>query len=101
MKEAFETSCTVRGNARTGRYPYIWFRGLNYSNERLRKRPSLIGKQIIVKDNPQDIRVLEARLRNGQRLGTLQLIGGLPIMNKAIRNIERKKKVRRLPDDIL
>ena len=75
MIDSVEVARKVLGNTRIGRRPHIIFQTIRYTNQQLISRPTLINKTLILTVNPNDIRTLDARLKNGQKLGTLERIG--------------------------
>ena len=71
---------------------------LRFTNERLRERPDLVRKKIVLSINRDDVRAIDARFMNGDRLGTLQMIGppiNAPMtmneLDRAVRDFRRQK----------
>jgi len=65
----------VRGNIQQGKRPYIEYEGVHYQNETLAGLPSLIGKQLSLRINTEDLRFINAYLPDGAALGTLRANG--------------------------
>lgn len=63
--------CTVKGSLQQGRRPYINLHGVRYSSRLLQQATDLIGKQIRVYMDTQDMRVVQAYLLNGAEFGPL------------------------------
>jgi hypothetical protein len=65
----------VNGNKETGRRPYIQIEGGEYRSDELSRNFNLVGKIIVVKVNPDDLRTVTAFLNDGSELGTLYVRG--------------------------
>jgi hypothetical protein len=63
--------CNVKGSLKQGRRPYINLHGVCYSSRLLQQATDLIGKQIRVYMDTQDMRVVQAYLPNGAEFGPL------------------------------
>ncbi len=70
-----EFLCTVRGNIKKGRRPYIQVLRERYSNELLAQMPELIGTKIRVIADEDDMRSVRSFLVGGRDLGTLRALG--------------------------
>ncbi len=63
--------CTVAGSLKSGKRPYINLHGVRYSSRLLQQATDLIGKQLRVFVDPQDLRIVQAYLPNGAEFGPL------------------------------
>ncbi len=70
MQPAYQ--CTVRGNKKRGVRPHINFYGACYSSTILGQGANLVGTDILIYFDPQDLRFVQAFLPNGAELGPLQ-----------------------------
>lgn len=66
---------TVRGNIKTGRHPYITYKGVEYRNDILSQSLGLIGQKLIIDINPDDISTIKGYFEDGTELGILTAIG--------------------------
>lgn len=88
---------TIRGNLKTGKRPYITYEGVTYRNELLSSTFDLIGTQIILLVNTQDIRFLKAFLKDGSEIGYVTASGRWGItphtlqMRKQVNALYRKR----------
>ncbi|RAT94015.1 hypothetical protein [Brevibacillus sp. Leaf182] len=88
---------TVRGNIKQGKRPYITFEGVEYRNELLSNTFDLIGEEIYLLVNTNDIRYLKAFLKDGGELGYITATGRWGItphtlqMRKQINALQRNK----------
>lgn len=64
--------CMVRGNKKRGVRPHINFYGACYSSTILGQGANLVGTDILIYFDPQDLRFVQAFLPNGAELGPLQ-----------------------------
>lgn len=65
--------CTVRGGAKEGRAPYVTFCGARHTNDVLRNRQDLVGKEIwVINHNEFDARVALASTLDGSPLGVIR-----------------------------
>lgn len=70
------TTRNISGSNEKGIRPYINFENVRYSSDFLRQSTHLIGKKVLVKFNPDDIRKLKLYLfENGEELGTVKAQG--------------------------
>lgn len=75
-----EFTRTIIGNKHTGTRPYVNFERVRYTSEFLRQSPHLIGKKVLLKVNPDDIRKIKIFLvDSGEEIGTIQAIGAWSI----------------------
>jgi hypothetical protein len=72
---AMQTTRTVRGSIKHGRRPYIQYEDERYTNEVLARSPDLIGTELTLIVNTDEIRSLRAFLPNGAELGVLCAMG--------------------------
>ena len=63
--------CTVRGSLIRGVRPYINLQGVRYSSAALQKAPDLMGKELRVYFDPQDLTLVQAYLSDGAEFGPL------------------------------
>lgn len=66
----------VRGNIKKGRRPYINYERARYTNEVLARSPELIGTELSILVDVDDVTSVLAVLPNGTELGYLTAIGG-------------------------
>lgn len=69
------TTRTVRGDIKTGKRPYIYYEGVEYRNDILVHAGELIGTELSLRVNVDDVRFLKAFLPDGSELGTLIATG--------------------------
>lgn len=65
----------IRGNKKSGRRPYITFKGVEYRNDILSQSVGLIGKKLIIDVNPDDIRTIKGYFEDGTYIGLLTAVG--------------------------
>lgn len=96
---AYQKYCTVRGNYKKGRRPYITYEGVEYRNEVLSRSFELIGQKLNIQINIDDIRVLKAYLEDGSEFGYLTANGKWGVIphslkvRKQINKLIREKQV--------
>lgn len=66
---------TIRGSMENGKRPYITYKGVEYRNDILSQSMGLIGQNLIVEINPDDIRTINAYFSDGSVLGLLTAVG--------------------------
>jgi len=66
---------TIRGNKTYGRRPYITYKGVEYRNDILSQSMGLIGQNLIIEINPDDIRTIRGYFSDGSALGILTAVG--------------------------
>jgi len=66
---------TVRGNVRSGKRPYIQYEGVEYRSETLALSAHLIGQELTLHVNVDDLRTIRAFLPDGSELGFLAAAG--------------------------
>ena len=66
---------TIRGNAKTGKRPYITYKGTEYRNEILSQSMGLVGQKLIIDVNPDDISTIKGFFEDGTELGILTAVG--------------------------
>lgn len=69
------TTRTVRGNAAKGRRPYIQFEDERYTSQVLARMPELIGTELTIIADTEDLRTIKAFLPDGAELGILDATG--------------------------
>lgn len=82
---AYQKYCTVRGNLKKGRRPYITYEGVEYRNDVLSRSFEMIGRKISVQINIDDIRVLKAYLEDGSEFGYLTANGKWGVIPHSLR----------------
>ncbi|TPG81259.1 transposase [Brevibacillus laterosporus] len=95
----FEMTITriIRGNMKGGKRPYITFEGVEYRNDIVSTTFGMIGEQIFLLVNTDDIRFLKAYLKDGSELGYFTPTGRWGItphslqMRKQVNGLARKK----------
>ena len=94
MSKIYEVTRVIVG----GRTPHVRFHTVRYTNERLRKRRDLVREKVVLTIDPDDMRSVDARFKNGHRLGTLKMIGtpinapiSLDELDRAVRDFKRQK----------
>nr|WP_294489189.1 hypothetical protein [uncultured Anaerosporobacter sp.] len=65
----------IRGKLGTGRRPYVSFEGAEYRSDTLSKSFQLVGKTLILRFNPDDIRVCMAFFEDGSEFCELCVVG--------------------------
>jgi len=97
----FRSERTVRGSVRAGRRPYVAYEGVEYRSEILARSPALIGKPLVLRVNPDDLRVVRAFFADGRELGPLTAISGWGVRphslqtRQAILALERQGRLTR------
>ncbi|MGG3871113.1 hypothetical protein [Brevibacillus laterosporus] len=95
----FEMTITriIRGSLKRGKRPYITFEGVEYRNDIVSSTFGMIGEQIFLLVNTNDIRFLKAYLKDGSELGYFTATGKWGVsphslqMRKQINGLVRKK----------
>ena len=67
--------CRVRGQIARGERPYITYMHVRYTSAQLSKRPALVGQQLRVHPDPQDLRQLVVATTSGEILEPLLASG--------------------------
>ena len=67
--------CRVRGQIARGERPYITYMHVRYTSLQLAKRPGLVGQQLRVHADPQDLRQLVVATTSGEILEPLLVSG--------------------------
>lgn len=65
----------ICGKLGTGRRPYVTFEGAEYRSEVLSKSFQLVGHKLILKFNPDDIRICKAYFEDGSEFCDLCVVG--------------------------
>lgn len=79
---------TIRGNAKNGRRPFVHYEGVDYRSSVLSNSPFLIGKELTLLINTEDLRVIRAFLPDGSEFGYLTASGKWGISPHSL--VERK-----------
>jgi putative transposase len=72
---SFITKRKVCGSLKNGKRPYITFEGVTYRNEILSRNLNLIGEELNIVVNINDLRVVRAFLSDGTEFGYLTAMG--------------------------
>jgi putative transposase len=89
----------VSGNIKSGHRPYIFYEGVEYRNDVLAKMPDLIGKNLTLLVNINDLRMIKAYLPDGSEFGILTAKGKWSIkphtlkMRQEINRLKRNKDI--------
>ena len=89
----------VAGDIKTGRRPYVFYEGVKYRSDILSKSPHLIGTNIKLLVDINDLRTLRAYLPDGAELGILTAKGKWSLRphslkeRKAINKLKKDKKI--------
>lgn len=95
----------VRGNKDKGCSPYINYQCVRYTSDILARSWNLIGKELTLLIDTEDIRVIRAYLPDGSEFGLLSANGKWSIQKhslktrKAINKLEKDKKITLHSDD--
>jgi len=65
------TTCTVRGGINSGRRPYIQYENVHYTNAVLSLSGGLVGTELTIYIDDEDLRSIKAYTSNGYELGVL------------------------------
>ncbi|WP_164826768.1 hypothetical protein, partial [Paenibacillus alginolyticus] len=66
---------TIRGSIKNGKRPYIQYEGVEYRSDRLSHSAHLIGTDISLHVNVDDLRTIKAFLPDGSEIGYLTAVG--------------------------
>ncbi|GMX66639.1 hypothetical protein Elgi_59110 [Paenibacillus elgii] len=90
---------TVRGSIKHGKRPFIHFEGVDYRSDVLSNCVHLIGKELSLLINVDDLRVIRAFLPDGSEFGYLKGAGRWGVVphtlreRKAINSLTKEKKL--------
>lgn len=93
------TKRKVLGNIKDGRRAYVYYEGVEYRSDILSKSPHLIGTNLTLLVDINDLRSLRAYLPDGKELGILTAKGKWSLRphslkeRKAINKLKRDKKI--------
>jgi putative transposase len=82
---SFIAKRTIRGSLKSGKRPYITYEGVPYRNEVLSKSLNLIGQELHLLVNINDLRVIRAYLSDGTEFGYLIATGKWGIIPHTLR----------------
>lgn len=85
----------VKGNIKTGQRPYIQFENAIYRNDVLSHTPDLIGTELDLLVNIEDLRVIRAFLSDGSEFGVLTANGKWGITPHSLQVRKQINKLRR------
>jgi putative transposase len=94
-----QTIRTVSGNIKEGKRPFVHYMGVNYKSEVLSNSPHLIGTELTLLINIEDIRTLRAFLPDGSEFGYLRGLGAWGLTphslrtRKAINKLKKERKI--------
>ncbi|MEQ7049906.1 hypothetical protein ABN764_04515 [Paenibacillaceae sp. P-4] len=89
----------VNGSVEQGKRPFITFEGITYRSEVLSHSPHLIGAELILFVNIEDIRTIRAFLKDGSEFGYLTATGKWGTTphslrtRQAINKLKKKRKI--------
>lgn len=86
----------VQGNISQGKRPFIYYEGTEYRNEVLSRSPELVGTQLDLLVNTDDLRVIRAFLPDGSEFGVLTANGKWGISPHSLQVRKQINKLRRL-----
>ncbi|MGQ7887563.1 hypothetical protein [Paenibacillus sp. WC2504] len=72
----FQTTRVIRGSKKSGKRPHINYEGVEYTSTLVARNFSLVGTEIIIEVNIDDISIIRAFLPDGQELDFLKARGG-------------------------
>ncbi|UHA73267.1 hypothetical protein [Paenibacillus sp. 481] len=84
---------TVRGSIGTGKRPYIQYEGVEYRNDKLANSAHLIGTELSLQVNIDDLRTIRAFLPDGSELGILVAVGKWSL---SPHNLQMRKEINKL-----
>lgn len=94
-----QTTRTVQGNVKQGKRPLIHFYGVDYRSEIISRSPALIGSELNLVVNVEDLRAIRVFLKDGSDLGYLTAAGHWGITphslrdRKAILKLKEKREI--------
>lgn len=91
---AMQAKRKVAGNVRTGRRPYVQFEGVPYRSEVLARSPHLIGTELTLLINVEDLRVIRVFLPDGSELGLLSAAGKWGVRPHSLKTRREINKLR-------
>lgn len=90
----FQTTRTVQGSVKQGKRPLIHFYGVDYRSEVLSRSPELIGSELTLVVNVEDLRAIQVFLKDGSNLGYLTAAGHWGITPHSLRDRKAILKLR-------
>lgn len=97
----------VRGNVSRGKYPHVMFKHAEYSSDALRSAPHLIGTNLEIECDYDDMRIVRAFLPSGDLLGDLHATGHWAewkhslVIRRAITELQRQRRIPALNDPVV
>ncbi|CAM4405682.1 hypothetical protein L1N85_25045 [Paenibacillus alkaliterrae] len=86
----------VQGNIKEGKRPFVYYEGAEYRNDVLSRSPGLIGTQLDLLINTDDLRVIRAFLPDGSEFGTLTANGKWGVTPHSLQVRKQINKLRKL-----
>ena len=88
----------IRGDVTQGKCPYVEFEGVRYYNDVLRHSPDLVGENLSLLVDPDDLRCVTAYLEDGREFGVLAAHGfwGRTPHSLTVRKAINKLRARKL-----
>lgn len=86
----------IQGNIKQGKRPFVYYEGAEYRYEVLSRSPELIGTQIDLLVNIDDLRVIRAFLPDGSEFGMLTANGKWGISPHSLQVRKQINKLRKL-----
>ncbi|MDN4079349.1 hypothetical protein QYF52_15480 [Paenibacillus polymyxa] len=93
---SLQTKRTVAGNVKKGKRPFIHFEGVIYRNDVLSNSAHLIGSELTLIVNMEDIRTIRAFLPDGSEFGFLTAYGTWGVTPHSLRT---RKAINKLKTD--
>ncbi|CAI6087639.1 hypothetical protein [Cohnella sp. JJ-181] len=96
---SLQTKRMVNGDITQGKRPFIYFEGVPYRNDVLSNSANLIGQELTLLVNTDDIRIIRASFSDGSELGYLMAYGIWGIVphslrtRKAINKLKKNRKI--------
>ena len=95
---SFKTTRKICGKKEGGKRPYIVFEGVVYRNEVLVKSWGLLGKNLTLSVNPQDLRFIIAYLEDGSELGVLRANGK---WGEILHSLKTRQEINQLKEKLI
>lgn len=93
------SKCTIKGNIKQGKRPFIYYEGVIYRSDVLSHSAALIGTQLDLLINIDDLRTIRAYLPDGSEFGLLTAHGKWGVtphslkIRKIINKLKAEKKI--------
>lgn len=97
MLDCFSVTRKIRGKIGTGKRPYVNFEGAEYRSDVLSSAFDLVGKNLILKFNPDDIRICKSYFEDGSEFCDLSVTGK---WRTKAHTLDQRKAANRLLNDL-